>query len=107
MWAGRAFLRRLFDFLKILLRKDRHKRFRIPGEALKDLKWWLAHAKNFNGNVPIPNRNAVNALHVHTDACLSGGAGIWKREWFYQNLAEYDERIAPKEFRMVLLAVET
>ena len=107
VWAGRAFLRRLFDFLKVLLRRERHKKFRLPAGAIKDLKWWLQHARNFNGIIPIPQRNPEKIVHIYTDACLAGGAGIFAPEWFYVDLDCEQETIAPKEFRMVLVALET
>ena len=69
--------------------------------------FWLTHAKSFNGLVPIPRKTPELVQHVYTDACLQGGAGVFNSEWFFQELFQEDDHIAPKEFRMVLVALET
>ena len=105
---GRAFLRRLFDLLRSLNRFKPHHRKRIPSEARKDLLWWRYHAEESNGITFIPAASDSTSCHCTTDACLTGGAAIFKPHWFYHKFDILDSRpIAVKEFVMVLMALQT
>ena len=116
---GRCFLRRLFDLLSEKQSKRNHDLFRIPAEAFRDLMWWKYHASESNGITLIPAslRDPALICHVHTDACLTGGAAIFGSRWFYTDFSkslfpsdlenEDFTTIAAKEFHIVVLSLQT
>ena len=99
---GRCFLRRLFDLLRDKQHKRNHDLFRVPAEAYRDLMWWKIHAKSWNGIIH-PEK-----VHCFTDACLKGGAAIFRDQWFYVEFEpSFDSPIVIKEFHIVVLALQT
>ena len=110
---------RLFDLLAEKQPKRNHDLFRIPAEAFRDLMWWKYHASESNGITLIPAslRDPALICHVHTDACLTGGAAIFGSRWFYTDFQkslfpldldkECFDTIAAKEFHIVVLSLQT
>ena len=83
--GGRPHLRRLIDRVN-LLKSPRH-RTRITMDMRKDLAWWIAFARIFNGSVPMlaPSCN----LSVSIDACNSGAGGFFNGSFFHLNWSDW------------------
>jgi hypothetical protein len=79
--AGRVFISRLLHILPTL--RQQHHRFYVNAEIKKDLLWWRAFLRKFNGITVIPDMvwSAPDALFA-TDACLVSLGG-WCQDQFF------------------------
>lgn len=106
---GRAFLRRLFDLTKGVLKP--HHRITLSKEARRDLTAWHLFIDHFNGkHILLDQKWLTNdAVHLFTDASGSIGFGaILDTHWFYGPWpAQYTTaNITYKEFFPITLALE-
>lgn len=85
IYGGRIYMRRLLDAMCALRRP--HHRVRISGEMKKDIQWWVRIAKVFNGTAPILDPRPTTP--ISTDACLVGGGGYYRGEWYYVPFREW------------------
>ena len=78
-------MRRLIDITKSL--KKTHHRAWLNVQARQDILWWYHGIDIFHGSakfiqdIPSPDTEYV------TDACLTGGGGIYGPYWFYTNFS--------------------
>jgi hypothetical protein len=79
--GGRVYLRRLIALCNSI--KHRHGRAKLDGPVRQDLQWWLCCINIFNGKSLIPSKMPITT--VMTDACNTGGAGVFQGDWFYCN----------------------
>ena len=68
-----------FNRLLVLLRKLKRPNHSIyfSKEAKKDVAWWLATLKQFEGKSPIPPAVWTPLVSFHTDASLDGFGMVW------------------------------
>jgi hypothetical protein len=78
--GGRYFLRRILDSINSL--NQRSHKCRLSNEFRKDVRWWLAFLKRFNGTVYY---RICNQTTVHTDACNVGAGMFCGGDWEYVN----------------------
>ena len=78
--GGRTFLRRLIDLMCSL--KRRHHHIRLNTSAKADIQWWAQYIGIFNGTAHFIDEPVPNGIFT-TDACVHGGAGAFKADWFY------------------------
>lgn len=104
IYGGRVYMRRLLDAMSKLRRP--HHRVRVSGEMKRDIDWWVKIAHTFNGTAPILDPRPTTP--ISTDACLTGGGGYYRGEWYYVPFAEWpgvaDLSINYKEVLAVLPA---
>ena len=79
--GGRVFLRRIIDGIAAL-KKDWHKA-KLIGEIKRDILWWRDFISTFNGKAMILDHIPITS--VFTDACKTGGGGVYNQDWFYAN----------------------
>ena len=80
--GGRTFLRRLIDLMCTLKRKHHH--VRLNSSAKADIQWWANYISIFNGTASFIDK-PVPSSSFTTDACLRGGGGAYKADWFYSH----------------------
>ncbi len=78
---GRTFLRRVID-LQASLKQPSHK-VRLTDDFHGDLNWWRQFLSVFNGTRRILDKRPV--MSMTTDACLTGGGGVFSGDYFYVN----------------------
>ena len=95
--GARPHLRRLLDRIN-RLQGPRH-RTRITIEMKKDLAWWIAFARIFNGSVPMLDYR--NHLSVSIDACSEGAGGFSGGDCYHLDWKDwpgaYEQHINYKE----------
>lgn len=74
--GGRLFSHHIISLLKGINKK---KRFRLPQCIRRDLDWWRAFMKTFNGCATIIRYNFGNGPMIWTDAC-STGYGVYSTD---------------------------
>ena len=105
--GGRTFMRRLISAMCSLKRKHYH--IRLSVEARADITWWVRFLSVFNGTVHFVKSLPVPAAYLTSDACTTGGAAVFKNDWFYVNwevdLPSYSsEHINIKELLAIVIA---
>ena len=85
IYGGRTFLRRLIDAINTLNRPYHHKR--VTQSMRKDIHWWIEFMQTFNGVTFFIDNEPQPIDQFSTDACLTGGAAHFHRDWFYTNWA--------------------
>ena len=104
--AGVVFFNRLLVLLRKLNRSNHSIYF--SKEAKKDVAWWLATLKNFNGKAPIPPSVWTPLTEFSTDASLEGFGMVWGTRaiagLFPLELEDLD--ITKKEMLTVMSAVK-
>ena len=83
---GRAFLRRMIDLLSHF--RNRVHPIRINAEFRRDLQWWLAFFREWNGIsfFLLPGLTPLPDLSVASDAAGSVGFGaFWNTHWFAES----------------------
>jgi hypothetical protein len=104
---GRPFLRNLFNFLHSLRATTNPRaKCRLSPEATRDLKWWSALLKNWNGKRVILPRRTHH--FIYTDASGKKGiGGWWGTSAFATRVAKRhrDKHINWKEAYAILVAL--
>ena len=102
---GRSFLRRMFELLKGVLRKQHF--IRLNKSFHSDLRWWQLFLDSWNGVAMIGSREWSPAFHLYSDASGSFGCGAWwDQSWLQlawpQDLQDWG--IAVKELFPIVVA---
>ena len=105
--GGRTFMRRLIDLATGL--KANHHRTWLNSEVRRDILWWRSGLRHFHGSTQFLQDIHPPKAVFATDACLTGGGGVYDTDWFYVNFAndfpEYkSEHINVLELLTVLVA---
>jgi len=79
--GGRIFLRRILNSINKL--RHGHHKCKVQGELKKDIEWWGAFIKDFNGVATCMDRN--DCVTVVTDACLDAGGAFYNGDFYYVN----------------------
>ena len=95
--GGRTFLRRLIDLMCTLKRKHHH--VRLNSNAKADIQWWANYISIFNGTASFIDK-PVPSSSFTTDACLRGGGGAFKADWFYSHWETYFPDVAKLHINM-------
>ena len=82
--GGRIYLRRIFCLLKSL--KLPHHKAKLTVGFYKDLAWWQACLREFNGKNIVPSIRDVYVVGV--DACNQGAGFACSGDWGYVNWAK-------------------
>ena len=105
--AGRAFLRRLISLTKG--QKQQWHKVRVTNGVRQDMMVWKMFLNDFNGKAIISKEIwcEENAIHVHSDACKWGFAGVMQNSWFVGIFPNSwsDYNIAIKEMVPVYIAL--
>lgn len=106
---GRPFLRRLIN-LTMGLKSAFHHASLNKG-VKDDLRVWLRFLENYNGRCFFISKKVLNSteLHIFTDACKFGYAGIFQNSYFYGHFPSWwqSQNITLLELYPIVLAVET
>ena len=104
---GRAFLRRLFDLTKGVVRKQHW--IRLTKEARRDLRAWSVFLDSFNGRtLCLPKQwDSSNSMKMYSDASGFAYAAVLGSKWLQGSFppAWKDVNIAIKELLPIVLAV--
>lgn len=108
--AGRIFLRRLLDTAHSVPNLDDH--ITISQETIKDVRWWLLFAEDWNGVAFFlqPNWTPADQFQLYTDASGSLGFGAyWDGNWLCQQWSpdKSHQSIEWKELYAIVIACET
>lgn len=79
--GGRTFMRNLFDLLSKVSEPFHY--VRINSAAKSDILWWVVALTKFHGTTPFTCDIPVPSHSFSTDACLLGGGGHFKNDWFF------------------------
>ena len=78
---GRTFLRRVFELLKVTVKKYHH--IRLNNEFRSDLMWWDTYLSDWNGVSMVQGSARTQRVAVFTDASGEVGCGgWWGTRWF-------------------------
>ena len=101
---GRTFLRRMFELLKGVKKKDHF--IRLNAAFRSDLRWWQRFLEEWNG-VSMIAMSGGTELHLYSDASGSFGCGAWQNNRWFQFAwpADYaGQSIATKELVPIVMA---
>ena len=78
---GRTFLRRVFELLRVAVKKYHH--IRLNNEFRSDLMWWDTYLSDWNGVSMVQGSARTQQVAVFTDASGEVGCGgWWGTRWF-------------------------
>jgi hypothetical protein len=91
--------------------KQSHHRIRISAAAKSDLIWWVHGIEIFQGTAPFTCDIPLPSFQFSTDACQTGGGGMFQGDWWYvswlNDLPEFAEQhINVLELECVHIAAE-
>ena len=102
---GRTFLRRMFDLLKGVPRRQRF--IRLNTAFRSDLAWWGTFMEGWNGISMVPNPDAPPDALLFSDASGGFGCGAWSDQAWFQYLwpdCFASKSIAAKELLPIVMA---
>lgn len=102
---GRSFLRRMFELLKGVSRKQHF--IRLNKSFHSDLRWWQLFLSSWNGVAMIGSQEWSPAFHLYSDASGSFGCGAWwDQSWLQIKWPRdlQDWAIAAKELFPIVVA---
>ena len=102
---GRTFLRRMFELLKGVNRKQRF--IRLNTAFRSDLTWWHLFMETWNGVAMMEPALGKCSHHLYTDASGTFGCGAWwEKQWFQFPWPQEmrGQSIAQKELLPILMA---
>jgi hypothetical protein len=106
--GGRTFCRNLIN---LLCKVDCALHYiRLSAAARSDIAWWVVALDKFNGSCPFNIDIPTASFEFSTDACLEGGAGSFKTDWFHTNWSTDHPEVVDKDINFlelytILLAV--
>ena len=78
---GRTFLRRVFELLRVTVKKYNH--IHLNNEFQSDLMWWNTYLSDWNGVSMVQGSAKTQQVAVFTDVCGEVGCrGRWGTHWF-------------------------
>lgn len=105
---GRPFLRRLINLTMGLKAPFHHAN--VSKGVKDDLQVWLRFLENYNGRSFFISRTVLTSteLHLFTDACKFGYAGIFQNSYFYGHFPSWwqSQNITLLELYPIVLAIE-
>ena len=102
---GRTFLRRMFNLLKSVPRRQWF--IRLNTAFRSDLAWWGAFMEGWNGISMVPNLDAPPDALLFSDASGGFGCGAWSDQAWFQYLwpdCFASKSIAAKELLPIVMA---
>ena len=106
---SRVFLSRLLCALKSIPNASPYHKLVLTEEMILDIRWWVAYIRHFNG-VDFMIDITMPKLSYKGDACLDGGGGYHKQEYWSRLLpSSLQSRSIPihlKEFWVLLVSIK-
>jgi hypothetical protein len=99
--GGRTFIRSMINLLPLV--KEPTHYIRLSAMARSDLSWWLVAMDRFHGDTPFTVDKPLPNYEFATDACLSGGAAHFGRDWMYVSWSEDIPSVASSSINVLEL----